>query len=178
MNLLGDHTDTTGGLVLPLAVDRETEIRGIRAPGLVRLASAQPPGVVHCTSLATTPVPLPAGVEGAVKFVAHRTLAGSEYARRNWQRWKVSSDHCAWHRSITSTPLDDPVFRRRARHVITENQRVRDGAAALATGDGRRVGCPSHRWRIRWMHHCAHHAGVLAHDPEAWIVRAVGGASR
>jgi len=35
--------------------------------------------------------------------------------------------------------LDDPVLRRRARHVVTENQRVRDVVAALSGGDWHRL---------------------------------------
>ena len=31
--------------------------------------------------------------------------------------------------------MDDPVLRRRARHVVTENQRVLDAVAALEAGD-------------------------------------------
>ncbi len=34
----------------------------------------------------------------------------------------------------------DPVLRRRARHVVTENQRVRDAVSALAAGDWARLG--------------------------------------
>lgn len=43
VNLIGDHTDTTGGLVLPLAVDLETTVTGARGGDIVMLSSETEP---------------------------------------------------------------------------------------------------------------------------------------
>ena len=46
VNLIGDHTDYTGGLVLPMAIDRWTVLEGRRGGSAVRLRSADEPDPV------------------------------------------------------------------------------------------------------------------------------------
>jgi galactokinase len=94
--------------------------------------------LVDCGTLAARGVPIPQGVE---ILVAHcgvtRSIIGSAYAERR-------AECEAAERQIgplrTATPLDvhrlaDPVLRRRARHVVSENARARQFARALETND-------------------------------------------
>ncbi len=247
VNLIGDHTDYTGGLVFPMAVDRWTDIEFEPLPDAIELASADEPepvrlplriddpttvtpawgryvaGVVSemspthgirghvtttipigggmssshalevavalalgfagtavdlakltqraenrasgvptgimdqfsiaagvaghallmdCGALTVTPVPLPEGLDVVVQFIAHRTLVGSAYADRVAECAAAEREIGPLREASASDAdgLHDPVVRRRAQHVVAENQRVRDFAVALTAGDLRTAG--------------------------------------
>ncbi len=95
--------------------------------------------LMDCHSLEVTPVPVPPEVEVVVVHSGQdRTLAGSGYAQRRRQCEQAQDAMGGLLRKAGVADLEriaDPVLRRRARHVVTENQRVRDFAAALATVD-------------------------------------------
>ena len=245
VNLIGDHTDYTGGLALPLAIDRRIVVRGVdrdepvitltsdqdpipatiplpatgvanveppwarrvaaiaaelgRERGFVgsiestvpigaglsssgalgvalalalgasagrsrldiallcqraqQVATGVPAGVLDemaslhgidghamlldCHDLTVEPVPLPENAEVVVKYVSHRTVAGSPYADR------VAACHAAEQvigplrlaQTQDLSSLTDPVLLSRARHVVTENERVRHSVEALKSED-------------------------------------------
>jgi galactokinase len=249
VNLIGDHTDHTGGLVLPMAIDLATEVeleRGVpwielvsanedepavvffddpREPisawpawaryvagvahvlqpesggrGFVRstvpigaglsssaalevalalalgfegpplelallcqraehVASGVPCGImdqlacaagvegsallIDCTSMDVTPVALPDGIEVViVDSGTRRELTTSFYGVRRAQAEEAES-LIGPLRSATLVDAESIAvdhLRRRARHVVTENGRVRSFAAALAAGDVRGAG--------------------------------------
>jgi galactokinase len=93
--------------------------------------------LLDCHDLATEAVPLPEEGEIVVRYVSHRTVAGSPYAER------VAACHDAEQQigPLRSATLEDvgtiadPTLQARARHVVSENQRVRDSAAAFRAGD-------------------------------------------
>lgn len=100
--------------------------------------------LIDCHALTITPIAVPDDVEiRVIHSGQERQLAGSAYAER-----KASVDAAEAIlgplRLIedpgTADALDDEVLRRRARHVISENARVRAVAAALPTGDLAAVG--------------------------------------
>lgn len=98
--------------------------------------------MIDCTTLQRTPVPLPPDLDVVVIHSGEsRTLAGSEYGAR---RAEVEAAGEMLGRPLRDSPdlagLRDPLLRRRARHVITENQRVIEFAAALRAGELARAG--------------------------------------
>jgi galactokinase len=227
VNLIGDHTDYTGGLVLPLAINLGTTVEGSLGGSGVRLtsddadekfdryvqavasvvgvaagftgrvsttlpigaglsssaalevsvalalgfkgsalalalacqaaeqqASGVPCGImdqlasaagveghallIDCASFAVEPVPLPDAAEIVVVHSGQpRALAGSAYAERR-AACEAAETVIGPLRSASAADvdrLDDPVLQARARHVVSENQRVRDFADALRAGD-------------------------------------------
>ena len=248
VNLIGDHTDYTGGLVLPMAIDRYTTISGTRTPSTIRLRSQNEPEIVEfelpisspekvtpswgryvagvaaemqnrahgfdgeisctipigaglsssaalevatalalgdtstpveraklcqraehravgvpcgimdqltvtsgirdhallidCHELTILPVQLPNDVKVVVQFIAERKLTSSSYAERvaqcNAAEEIVGPLRLANLSSLAS--IANKTIFRRARHVVSENQRVRDFAAMLRTGDLKSAG--------------------------------------
>lgn len=248
VNLIGDHTDYTGGLVLPMAIDRYTTISGTRTTASVHLRSQNEPepvkfelpisspdkvtpswgryvagvaaemqnraqgfdGEISCTipigaglsssaalevatalalndmstpieraklcqraefrsvgvpcgimdqltvtsgirdhallidchALTISPVQLPNDVKVVVQFIAERKLASSSYTER------VAQCNAAEHivgplrlaNLLSLASITDETIFRRARHVVSENQRVRDFAAMMRTGDLKSAG--------------------------------------
>ncbi len=104
--------------------------------------------LIDCRSLETRPVPLPAGL--AVMIVHSRVARGlvdSAYNERRRQCEAAARHHGVKAlRDLDLAALEagaaglDPLVLRRARHIVTENQRTLDAADALATGDLPRLG--------------------------------------
>ena len=104
--------------------------------------------LLDCRSLETTPVPLPVGA--AVVIIdsrIQRGLVDSEYNLRRLQCEQAAAyfgvkalrDVSASLFAVREAHLD-PLLRRRARHVVTENERTLAAAAALRAGDLKRTG--------------------------------------
>jgi galactokinase len=93
--------------------------------------------MIDCRSLEIQHVPIPSDVDIVVQFIAHRTLEGSEYSDRVRECRDAESLigplRDATVASVSS--IEDDIVMRRARHVVTENQRVIDFTKALTTGD-------------------------------------------
>ena len=94
--------------------------------------------MIDCGTLEITPVPVPDDVEIVVFHSGQpRMLVDSAYNERRASCAAIE-ELIGPLRSATLADvetLDDPVLRRRARHVVSENQRVRDFVTALRAGD-------------------------------------------
>ena len=95
--------------------------------------------LIDCHDRSVTPVELPDDVEVRVIHSGQsRQLAGSAYGERR-AAVEAAEQVLGPLRLIRGADaadrLDDPVLRRRARHVIAENARVRAFAHALSSGD-------------------------------------------
>lgn len=91
----------------------------------------------HTTQLTPVPVPSPDEVEWVVIAAAPRSLATSAYTERTRELARAEDEIGPLRLADLGdvAGLVDPVVRARARHVVTENERVRAFAAALAGDD-------------------------------------------
>jgi galactokinase len=134
------------------AASHRNEVIGLRSGVMDQLAiacgAAGSALLIDCRTLATEPVPLPAGIRVLVLHSAvPRTLAGSAYDTRRAEceaalrRLQDVDPRLRALRDVTPDLLAEHGSRltdvelRRARHVVTENARVRAGVAALRAGD-------------------------------------------
>jgi galactokinase len=94
--------------------------------------------LLDCTSLAVDPIPIPPDVDVIVVDSGQaRQLAGSPYAQRRRQVEAAARIVGPLRDAVVAdlSAIGDAVLSRRARHVVTENQRVHQFAAALFAGD-------------------------------------------
>jgi galactokinase len=127
-------------------VEVEHQFIGMPCGVMDQMASAM--GVAHhallidCRSLEAQPIPVPAGISLVIMDTAKRRgLVDSEYAARREQcevaadKLGVSAlrDAALDQLEVAKTRLGDPYYRR-ARHIISENQRVLDTVKALREG--------------------------------------------
>lgn len=107
--------------------------------------------MIDFASVTVEKIPLPPELEIIVVHSGvERTLAGSAYAERRAACETAISIVGELRASSTDdlAAIDDPMIRRRARHVVTECARVTDAVVALTAGDARGFGelmAASHR---------------------------------
>ncbi len=149
-----DGTPTELALAAQRAEHAATGVpTGIMDQLCIATATAGHATMIDCHHLDITHVPIPDDVDVVVEFVMHRRLVGSPYADRvaECARAEATLGPLRLADPVdvdAARPQLDEVSFRRARHVVTENQRVRDFAAALARGDHAAAGAlmiDSHR---------------------------------
>lgn len=128
--------------VAALCRDAEHAARGVPTGLLDQLASlfgvAGHALLIDAATSAVTPVALPPTSEAEIVVVpgSPRQLATVGYAARVEECRRAEAEVGPLRAASLAdvAGLTDPVLRRRARHVVTENARVHDCAAALAEG--------------------------------------------
>jgi galactokinase len=98
--------------------------------------------LIDCSTLEIVHSPIPDECRIIVQFITHRTLQGSEYSDRV-QQCKTAESIIGPLRLANIDMLElieDKTISKRARHVITENQRVREFSLALASRDLQHAG--------------------------------------
>jgi galactokinase len=98
---------------------------------------------IDCHDLSIQPVPLPSAIDvWVVHSGQERSLSGSAYAERAEACQRAEAVVGPLRRAGLDSieVIDDPTVRRRARHVVTENDRVNALVEALAVEDGAAIG--------------------------------------
>ena len=98
--------------------------------------------LIDCSTLEIVHSPIPQECKIVVQFIAHRTLQGSEYASRVHQ-CNAAESIIGPLRLANINMLElikDDTISKRARHVISENLRVREFAQALASHELQHAG--------------------------------------
>ena len=115
---------------------------GIMDQLCIAAATAGHATMIDCFSNEVEQVPVPDEVDIVVRFVAHRTLEGSQYAARVAECARAEAEIGPLRLASVDdvAAIGDDVAMRRARHVTTENARVGRFAAALHHGDYQAAG--------------------------------------
>ena len=99
--------------------------------------------LVDATAITATPVPMPRDVAVVVIPSGHaRNLSDTPYADRRAEAERAVEEMggLATASMADAQAITDPLLRRRARHVLSENDRVRAVADAFTSGDAKAAG--------------------------------------
>lgn len=130
-----------------LAQQAEQDATGVPCGALDQLAivfgQAGHVSVVDASAVSATPIPFPDGARlVVVPSGHHRALSETPYAERRREAERAMAEVGGIEQATVTDALSvpEPVLRRRARHVITENARVKECAKAFAANDLKTAG--------------------------------------